>query len=376
MKTKKIAALLLCGTMLASVLTGCSSVKKDAVVATLDGKDITLGIANFAARFTQASYDDFYVAYFGEDVWSSDLYSSGSTTQDSLKENIIKTVEDLYVIQNHMDDYGISLTDDETAAIKEAAETFMSDNTKAALDQLGATEEIVEEYLTLNTIQNKMYDAIIVDADTNVSDEDANMRGYSYVQISTTSYTGEDGKSVEYTEDEKALLATTVDNLAKSCQDDFEGAITDAGYTVSTGTYAKDDDKLDAAVVEALDGLKEGEVSGLVTTDSAYYILRVDTDCDKEATETHRQDIIKQRQSDLYNQVLSGWEEDAKWELKEDVWATVQFDNLFTTTVESTETEEPSEAASESVDTSAEGTETVDMGAQDTESVNDTESVQ
>lgn len=38
---------------------------------------------------------------------------------------------------------------------------------------MGATEDIVEEYLTLVTIQARMHEAIIADADTNVSDEEA-----------------------------------------------------------------------------------------------------------------------------------------------------------------------------------------------------------
>ena len=63
MKTKKMAALLLSGAMLASVLSGCGSVDKDAVVATLDGEEIKLGVANFAARLTQANLDDIYAAY-------------------------------------------------------------------------------------------------------------------------------------------------------------------------------------------------------------------------------------------------------------------------------------------------------------------------
>ncbi len=347
MRTKKLAALLLSGAMMASVLSGCGGVDKGAVVATLDGEEITLGVANFAARLTQANLDDVYAAYFGDDVWSQDLYSSGSTTQESVKTNIISDIKEMYILKNHMDEYSVSLSEDEEQAIKDTAEAFLADNSKDAIEQLGATQEIVEEYLTLYTIQTKMQEAIKAGADTNVTDEEANERGYSYVQISTAGYYDDDNNYVSYTEEEAAALEETAGELAKACKLDFEGAIEEAGYTVSTGSYAADDDSLDEALVEALDGLDEGDISGLVTTENAYYVLRLDTDCDEEATENHRQEIIKTRQDDLYSEVYSGWEEEAEWELDEKVWATVEFRDLFTTTSESTETEEPSEAVEE-----------------------------
>ena len=208
MKTKKMAALLLSGAMLASVLSGCGSVDKDAVVATLDGEEIKLGVANFAARLTQANLDDIYAAYFGDDVWSTDLYSSGSTTQESVKTNVISDIKEMYILKNHMDDYNVSLSDEETSEIADVAAQFIADNTQEALDQLGATEDIVEEYLTLYTIKTKMETAIKADADTDVSDEEANERGYSYVKIDTDGYTDDDSNYVEYTDDEKAELET------------------------------------------------------------------------------------------------------------------------------------------------------------------------
>ena len=95
MNTKKFTALLLSGVMAASVLAGCGGIDKDAVVATLDGQEIKLGVANFAARLQQAQYDDFYTAYFGEDVWNSDRYGNGTTMQDNLKDSVIGSIEDI-----------------------------------------------------------------------------------------------------------------------------------------------------------------------------------------------------------------------------------------------------------------------------------------
>ena len=126
---------------------------KYATVATLDGQEIKLGVANFAARLQQAEADDFYRAYFGDDVWSSDLYNNGTTMEDNTKNSVIEMIENLYILQNHMADYDVTLTDDETAKIAEVAAQFMADNDDKAINALGATEDIVKEYLTLVTVQ-------------------------------------------------------------------------------------------------------------------------------------------------------------------------------------------------------------------------------
>ena len=84
-------------------------------------------------------------------------------------------------------------------------------------------------------------------------------------------------------------------------------------------------------------------------TDSAYYVVRLDQEVDEEATEENRANIIEQRQSDLYDEVLEGWKEGVEWVVDTDVWDTVTFDNLFTTVMQSTETEavEATEEATE-----------------------------
>ena len=105
MNSRKITALLLSSAMALSVLTGCGGVNKDKTVATLNGEPVKLGVANFAARFGQAGADDFYTAYFGKNVWTSDLYGNGTTGQDNFKDSVMDSLEDMYVLQLHMDEH-------------------------------------------------------------------------------------------------------------------------------------------------------------------------------------------------------------------------------------------------------------------------------
>ena len=349
MRKSRITALLLSGALAASMLTGCGDVDQNAVVATLDGEEISLGVANFAARLQQAQYDDFYVAYFGETVWSSDLYGNGTTMEDNIKDSILENVQAMYTLQAHAGEYGVTVSEEDKTAISEAAAAFLDANSKEALKALGATSDIVEEYLTLLTIQSRMYDAIIADADTIVSDEEANTSAYSYVRVSKSTYTDADGNSAAYTaEEQEALAGTFAEFVEEANADTLENVAESYGYTVSNGTFASDTTTLDEAVLTALQSLKsEGEISDVVDTEDYYYVLRLDQITDEEATESHRQSIIEDRQSKLYTEVLTGWEDASEWVVNEKVWATVSFDNLFTTTEPAAETEEVTEEATE-----------------------------
>ena len=161
-----------------------------------------------------------------------------------------------------MADYDVTLTDDETAKIAETAAQFMADNDDKAVNALGATEDIVKEYLTLVTIQSKMRAAIIADADTNVSDADANTSAYSYVNVSKTSYKDADGNPLTVPVYSK-YVDTSDDNITTK---DPDTEVEVGTYTVAGKSYysetVKNDDKTTTAY--CFDGYK---LVALVETD-------------------------------------------------------------------------------------------------------------
>lgn len=332
MKRTRLAALLLSGIMAASVLAGCGSVNKNAVVATFDETEIALGVPNFAARLQQAYSDDMYSYYFGGSAWDSDFSGTGVTMQEDVKNSVMDSMFELYTLNAHTQEYGVALSEEDQTKIAETVAAFIEANSREALKELGADQEIVEEYLRLVTIQAKMHEAIIANVDTNVSDEEANTSAYSYVRVSKTTYTDADGNSAQYTEEELEMLAETVGTFATEAKaGTLEEAAETYGYTVSTGTFTADDEMLDTAVLTALQGSEEGAVSDVIDTENAYYVVRLDAKTDAAATETTRESIIRDREDALYEEVLSGWQEEHTWEVKESVWKDVTFDRLFTT---------------------------------------------
>lgn len=376
MRTKKVTALLLTAAMLTGMtVSGCGNKINDtATFATLDDTTITMGVANFCAKYEQAMYDSYYMAIFGENMWESDLYGNGNTMTQDVKDEIAEELQTLYLLQAHMDEYDISVSEEEEAAILKAADDFIAANSKEAVKQIGAeNKDNVTELLRLRTIQNKMHNRMIEDADTEVTDEEAAQRSFSYVSVSTSGATDADGNQVEYTEEEKADLKAAAQEVAEA--EDFDAAAEAAGYTVSTASYGSAEDEnatMDTAVLEAADALKEGEVSDVIETDSAYYVVRLDSEHDEEATASKKEELISQKQEDYYNDILDGWKEASKWTLNESEWAKVTFEDHFAQPKQEETESSEADAADESV-TGTETAEAADDGAAESESVTDTE---
>lgn len=331
MKLKKLVACMLAGAMVLSVaLTGCggSTINASAVGATLNGEDISLGLMNFMARYQQAISDASYLAYFGPEMWSMEM-SEGVTMEESTKDSVVNSVQTAYLLEDHMADYKVEITAEETAKIEEAAKKFMADNSEKAIAQLGATEEYVKEMLRLYTIEQKMYTAIFEASKATVTDEEAAQRTFSYVRVSSATTTDEEGKTVDYTEEEKKELAAKIQEFAKEAAKDFDGAAEAAGYTVSTYSYGADESSMNEKVIAAADALKAGEISELITTDSDYYVIRLDSEHDAEKTEEKKASLLNEKKTEEYNNICEEYRNASTFELNEENWATVKFDRLF-----------------------------------------------
>lgn len=349
MKLKKLSILALSGVLMTgTVLTGCGSINPDKTVATVNGTEISLGLANYMAQYTAVDYDTYYMSYFGQDMWTKQSGDNAETMTDRVKANTLQSLEEYYLLEEHMDEYGVSLTEDEMNKIASAAADFMSVNTEEALEAMGATEEYVKEQLRLATLQQKMYDAIVAGADTNVSDEECAQKTFSYVRVSKTASTDEaESKTDEEAAAEAKDKAQQIldEALTGSSEDPLQTAAEAHDASKATCSYgtkdlqSEDDNStyLDMAVLEAADKLGEGEYNKtLIDTDKYYYVIRMDSLDDKEAAERERQSIISDRKQALYDETLNGYKDAAQWSVDDKAWEPVNFDTIYSKALQQT----------------------------------------
>ena len=75
--------------------------------------------------------------------------------------------------------------------------------------------------------------------------------------------------------------------------------------------------------------MQVGDISDVLEDDNNYYIIRMDSTFDEQATANKKTEIVKQRKTDHYKEVCDGYKKDAKYEVNKSEWKKVKFDDLF-----------------------------------------------
>ncbi len=348
--SKKVIAFAAVAVLTMTSLVGCKSIDDSEIVATVGDSKITVGMANFYARYQQPAFEEYYKSY--QDYQQQMMYGSviqqtemdwrveqeeGVTLEDSYKNDVMTSLQNLYIMEDHMGDYDITLTEEELNAIDKVASDFIKANSDEAREKISADKETVVEFLKLNTISVKVDAAIRAGVDTNVTDEEAAQKRIRYVSFATTK-TDENSQSTKMTDDEiKAVKEEASEFLTGAkANGKLEAYATEKEQTSTTATYGADyaDDSsasLPKEVYEAADKLEENGFAELIETDSAIYVVQLESKFDTDATSAKKESILKERQDKEVTDTIEKWRKDTKIEVNERVWNKVSMHDIQVT---------------------------------------------
>lgn len=367
--SKRAVVAALAGVMAMGMLTGCGEKKLDGskTVVTVNGTEAPMGVLSLLVRQSQAQTNALYAQLMGADyaVWNTEA-EEGKTYGEQLVENGLEQLELMYIMKEKAADYGVEVTEEDQKAIAEAAAAFMKANSPETIEKLAVTEDQVKTYLELRTYESRMYEPMVADVDTEVSDEEAQQSSFTYVSVSTADLSDEEKETKK--EDAQKIL----DAMKKDPEADFNEAAkaVDEGYSAVEGTFATNPPKEDAEeeedaaytesypeeVLEVLRTLKDGEVaSDVIDTDTGYYVVRLDAKVDEEATQEEKDSIIEERKGELYTDTSDTWREEAKITVDEKALKSLTVTdndkfNLVTPEAEAEDITDAEEAADTSTD--------------------------
>ena len=319
---KKAAVTALVCVTAAGMMTGCGNKKLDGTktAVTVNKQEIPLGVVSLAARMQQAQAEAMYKMYLGGgddmSIWSTKM---GDDSDETYGENAVTTtvesIEKMCLEKEHASEYDVEITDDEQKALEEAAKNFIAANSDETIAELAVDEDMVKTFLELQTYDVKMKEAIEATADIKLDEKEYQQMAFSYasVRVSGDNLTDDDIKT------NKENIQKFFDKVKEDPTADFStlGDEISTDMTATSGTcptYEEGDDSAangDAYpddVRNALRKLEEGELnSEIIKTDSIWYVVRLDSKDDENATDSKKESLTSTKKDDFYNDTTDGW---------------------------------------------------------------------
>lgn len=403
---KRTAVAALAAVMAAGMLSGCGEKTLDGTktVATVNGTEVPLGVLSLMVRQQQAQTENMYASFMGGqefNIWDTATADNEKMTYgDELVQNALEQLELMYLMKEKAADYGVEVTEEDQTAIAEAAAAFMEANGEETIKELGVSEEQVKTLLELQTYLQRIYDPIVADVDTEVSDEESQQSSFTYVAVpmaakeedsaaeenaedaddedkeaadeenvetaDTENDADTDAENKEDTDaedadvedggeeaeavDPKAQAQEILDKVKEDPAADMQELADEVGegFTSLSGTFdtfeSEDDEENTSAypeeVLAVLREMNDGEVADeLVEANDKYYILRLDEKVDEDATASKVESIINTRESELYTETTDKWLEEAEIKVEDKILSALKVTDMHSFTIQTQQEE-------------------------------------
>ena len=377
MNNRRALCAVLSAVLFGMLLAGCGKLDGSKTAATVNGEAIPVGAVSFDAHYQAAMFMAYYGSYMSDGYFDNLIEQPAETEETAEAEEGAETeeaaeaeegaetgeaaeagegaeteeaaeaeepeekstavtygdetvdyaleslVQDLAISQ-HAEEYGVSLTEEEEAAIDKAAQAYIDANGKDVLAEVGARKEDIAFILRLRTIRSKMMDPIAEDVDTNVSDEEAAQSKITYVSVraATEDQTDDDGNTVSVA-DANAAIEENLSSIVEAVRaaDDPNSVDMNAlaeefgdSYNVfTTGIDLDEGGVYDDTMIANAKALSDGEITDvfLNSEGTTYFIVRLNALFDREETDENKKNIITSRKTDLFDETIKGWADEA-----------------------------------------------------------------
>ena len=332
----KVAVLTMLVALISTTVLGCGRREVDhgAVLSTVNGAEITLGLANFYARIIQAEEEmnHMFSPWAGEDPNPEDVWGdnpmTGISRETEVKDFILENLQGMFLMLENADEFGVVMSPEDMDLIEEAAAQFVEQNAEEAIVAVSGQAETVELFLKLMTVGQRMATAMGAEIDEEVSDEESFRKAAEVAFIPFISV-GEDGTSVPMDEIQMGVLAVQVHGQLEiaNAMGNLE-VFEELGNVFST-TFGAESAELDPDFLEALNALTEvGQMTEAVTTESGIFIGQLTSLFDEEATNAQIEQILEGRRNERVEGLMEEWREAATITVNGELWDQVSFRDL------------------------------------------------
>lgn len=300
---------------------GCRSTaeeKEDPTVLRINQEEIGLREWNFYVRMNQMQWEKAYLDSYGDEMWSREVSDDGTTLADSLKEEVLDTVCQIHLTNQHAGEYGADLDEEKLKEIRKRAKDFMSAYNEKLLEFAGADEEFVYERLCEKELSLRTAEASVENYVPEFPESAYHREGICYVLISTTGLRDTEGNLTPFTDEEveeRTKLAYRLSEEAKK-SGDLKACAEAKGLTPIESSMGKDNtgDGKEPRMLDAARALAVGEISEPVETEEGFFLVQHTSDYDEEGTEWWKQYLTDQARQERAGEIYQEWKDSAEIE--------------------------------------------------------------
>ncbi len=262
-----------------------------------------------------------YENVFGEEI--RNVTSDGVTFEESIKNTALAQLAQIKTMYLMALDRGLTLDSSTQNAVREAALEYYSSLSEAEIEELGVTEELIENMYYEMAMAQVAYDEIIGDISPEISDDEARFVKVRIIYMRTAYKNGD--SLIPYTDDD-------YDRVYKTLQDVREGVLNgsldfeteamrynEAGESVIS--FGKG--TMDIAVEEEAFSLAGGEVSDIVGTADGLYLMQCILPLDRTQTDENKILITRRLRDEAFESVYDDFVGSRIRNLNSELWKTV-----------------------------------------------------
>lgn len=303
----------------AFAVTGCGSDATEEtgkeVVLRYNGQNIEIDEVYIYAQTVKEEYESKY----GSDVWKQSIVTDDGLEMDAVdaarRQAISKLIKTKTLITKS-GEYGISLTASEQKDQDTAAQEFYDKLTDAQIAEVGLELDTVKRVLRESALADKIYDYVMKQSSTEISDEQARMS--TFYDMFFECYSEDDyGNITLYSQDKIDEQKKKADAAYESIVEALDGTDMDISFLGSAkelkyaGTHTMSrDDILSTYGQDTLDilySMSDGEISTVVETEYGYHIFQMISITDEKATAENKKKLTDAADAEYYDNLMKDW---------------------------------------------------------------------
>ena len=304
---RKITALMLALSLL--LFSGCSSVKittdlNSRLLAACGSTVLSLPEFTFILMDCQNRYNLYYSGLGMKDFWAAE--TGEGTVSDQVKNSELKQEVCILLLLNQLArEKGISLTAQEKDCCREAAKNYIDGLSEPELFFTGGDESALTRLYEKYGLAQKVIGQLSSSVNDEISDNDKRVILLQVISCDTKEKAEEAQKRIAAGESFK-LVAEEYSTLQ----------IVD--YQVTRGV-------LNPVLEEKAFHMSDGEISDIIGTDEAFYLLKCVNDFDRSLSETYEESTLDGIRYTIWSQELAEYADNHKVSLSNGLWEHIEF---------------------------------------------------